>query len=648
MPRVRITGLPKSEVGNSMKKVRITKVPQAKTGNWIKNAVNPAHKGYCTPMTKSTCTPARKAFAKRAKAGKLQAGGELPVTKGLPDDMSHFANVEAEGGEVYQNNRGGFAKIQGDDHEQGGVMIPDAERVLEDTSTKRKDIHSKRLKMSPDEVDKIFGFKPKGPVSHAKAFEQVTAQYGKDIDNYNKKLKNTNQEPILNKASANTIRLNMEHRELVPSKDDVFNTLFEHQEAIKAVHQIPDDGGRKYGGFKPKYQAGGDSDNIDLGLYKGPKNPANALTPTGKTSEARYSDKQIADAYKAAGVDFGSARGPALQEKIYNYLIENQPDVLKATLKEYGATKKALGAKKGNLKAFSDPDNATKEDLQAALPYLKDGLLGARIPLPSVDNQSQTTFAPQPKQKQQFNPRPDPSVNINPQFHNQPINDYHEATNWYDIAPGTAEYLDSLTREPELYNPVKLHQLKYKLLNPTAALYANQGDYNAALSTLQRQNLGSGVAAANLSNLTAQKYKANNQILGEYENANVGIQNREIDYNTGVRDRQSLADAKSRESFYDNVLKSRDNQRLQKLQAIQDISRAQQLKARQNSSLNLISKLSPAFDEQGNYNGYQYIATLPPDIGYAPYETTPAPKTKSSQRVTYKVGDRTITTTTNQ
>jgi hypothetical protein len=35
----------------------------AKDKNWIQKAVNPAHKGYCTPMTKATCTPKRKALA---------------------------------------------------------------------------------------------------------------------------------------------------------------------------------------------------------------------------------------------------------------------------------------------------------------------------------------------------------------------------------------------------------------------------------------------------------------------------------------------------------------------------------------------------------------------------------------------------------
>lgn len=46
----------------------------AKDGKWIQKAINPKHKGYCTPMTKKTCTPRRKALAvtlkKMAKARK--------------------------------------------------------------------------------------------------------------------------------------------------------------------------------------------------------------------------------------------------------------------------------------------------------------------------------------------------------------------------------------------------------------------------------------------------------------------------------------------------------------------------------------------------------------------------------------------------
>jgi hypothetical protein len=39
------------------------KMAEKKDKKWIQKAVNPKHKGYCTPMTKATCTPKRKALA---------------------------------------------------------------------------------------------------------------------------------------------------------------------------------------------------------------------------------------------------------------------------------------------------------------------------------------------------------------------------------------------------------------------------------------------------------------------------------------------------------------------------------------------------------------------------------------------------------
>jgi len=42
---------------------------------WIQKAVDPKHKGYCTPMTKDTCTPRRKALAQRFKRGDLSEAG---------------------------------------------------------------------------------------------------------------------------------------------------------------------------------------------------------------------------------------------------------------------------------------------------------------------------------------------------------------------------------------------------------------------------------------------------------------------------------------------------------------------------------------------------------------------------------------------
>ena len=46
-----------------------------KDKNWIQKAVNPKHKGFCTPMTKKTCTPKRKALARTfKKMGRARKG----------------------------------------------------------------------------------------------------------------------------------------------------------------------------------------------------------------------------------------------------------------------------------------------------------------------------------------------------------------------------------------------------------------------------------------------------------------------------------------------------------------------------------------------------------------------------------------------
>jgi hypothetical protein len=56
--------VPSRKTGGVIKKKT---TPKAKDGKWIQKAVNPKHKGYCTPMTKATCTPKRKALAKTFK-----------------------------------------------------------------------------------------------------------------------------------------------------------------------------------------------------------------------------------------------------------------------------------------------------------------------------------------------------------------------------------------------------------------------------------------------------------------------------------------------------------------------------------------------------------------------------------------------------
>lgn len=72
--------------------------PEYKSGGWIKDAVNPAHKGYCTPMTKSTCTPKRKAFAKTMKKhhGFHEYGGEVNPNHPLAKYMAYGGDTEGD------------------------------------------------------------------------------------------------------------------------------------------------------------------------------------------------------------------------------------------------------------------------------------------------------------------------------------------------------------------------------------------------------------------------------------------------------------------------------------------------------------------------------------------------------------------------
>jgi len=61
--------------GGDVVRTGFKKGGKVKDKNWIQKAVNPKHKGFCTPMTKKTCTPKRKALARTfKKMGKARKG----------------------------------------------------------------------------------------------------------------------------------------------------------------------------------------------------------------------------------------------------------------------------------------------------------------------------------------------------------------------------------------------------------------------------------------------------------------------------------------------------------------------------------------------------------------------------------------------
>jgi hypothetical protein len=66
-----------------------------KKDKWIQKAVDPEHKGFCTPMTKATCTPRRKALAKRFKKGlENESQGGMSIQKDYEDENSRMSKMQ--------------------------------------------------------------------------------------------------------------------------------------------------------------------------------------------------------------------------------------------------------------------------------------------------------------------------------------------------------------------------------------------------------------------------------------------------------------------------------------------------------------------------------------------------------------------------
>ncbi len=648
--------------GTGREDLDVDDLMQFKTGgNWIKGAVNPAHKGYCTPMTKSTCTPRRKAFAmtmkkhhgfhKKQNGGDLyddvpqyeidnnmlmQAGGVGQV-QGLDPSQAASANVEAEKGEVYTDQQGNMNQVDpnGATHEQGGEMLPQVSRVLENTSNLRKDKVSKYLKLNPDAIKALTGLDTNSSMSHAEALvkgvENLEGQKMKIVKSMELSTK-YRAGAGLDMYGENSAKLNIEHFRAIPNQQQLFDRLFDHQEMTKTALGISNDGtqqartGGKYGLVKAQ-----------TGLSAYPGNTSGQTTPAGH-SDAFPNPPGTVDEYlkelTANGVKFQGIHSNAdLQNALYSYAMKNNPDAIKNMWQEgiqnYGmdkAVKAGLvydqddpktGVRKGQFKpgVLDDPTN-----LQKLGELYPDNILGRRILNLAKSNGPKLwrddELPKQPGAPNQPVNNPTGTITNNLNLKSNPKSTFDEPLRWYDTASATNAYMAANRRLAEQYNPVDVHQLNLKLLDPTAALASNQEDYNAAIQAVQQASpFDVGAQMANISNLASRKYALNNQVMGNYENQNAAIKNQEIEYNTRAKDIQSSADAKSREDYSTKVLESKAKQQEQKLTALDSLYKTVAENAALNRNGNLIMKMSRAFDQYGNYNGYAPSFQPNPSLG---------------------------------
>lgn len=531
--------------------------------------------------------------------------------------------VEAEKGEVFEDTSNNIVKISDSapSHEEGGVIVPDVARVLENTSDLRSDKASRYLKLDPAQIKSLTGFDTTKSMSHAKALDKANEN--------NEKLRNKIVKKIdlaskgiqsVDKYSENAIKLNMDHFKAIPTKTQLFDRLFAHQETLKAVEGIGQSDQAKYGG---KYQVGGYKGNKS-GL-KTPAGNSDAFPETDQFTFKNYLDNLTSQGFKHEGITSNAD----LQKALYEYKIQNkQFDDIREMWKE---GMHQSGMKEAQKLGFVDSKGVFKpgildseENLKKLGSLYPDNLLGRRLLniknsksiTPRIWTDDENVEVSEKKQDVQKQQNLDTSIKNNLDISSQPTSKFNEPLRWFDVASPLGTFLSS-DRVAEKYNPAQFNQLKYKLLDPTAALQQNQADFNSAVQSVQNTpGVGAGVQMANIANLAAQKYSFNNQVLGNYENQNAQIKNNEILYNSQVRDKQSVADQQAREVFEDKVLSSKAIQQEQKLTALDSLYKTIAQNKALNRNGNLIMKLSRAFDQYGEYNGYQTKFSVNPTLGF--------------------------------
>lgn len=575
--------------------------------------------------------------------GQMQTGGDVPEVQ----DQQQ-GNAELEQGEVFQNQQGGIQKVseQDDTHEDGGSMQPNVSRVLEDTSDKRKDKDSKALLITPTQAQGIVGFKPKGSVSHSKLYEKATQKYDSKLKTFTNKI-DDNLEYIKQNGgiyAKNSLEQNLKLLDTMATKGSIFDAIYDHQENIKQLNGIGDPNQQqKYGGKKMKYQVGGskkyilsDKSNPNLydnstytadeikslyGLndqdvqdmikngiateapsstgvttYSGGKTQKGRITPTGQDNAFAYKGDLPAyqNAWQQAGLNLqGYNTNSDAQGAVYDYILKNNPDVLRNMWKQYGNT--AQGINQGLPSTFDDAYLKDPNNLQKLRSAYTDNMFGVRTLTPqNLPQQTQDNTTP-PIQYNTPN-------GVQASKFNMPLK-------WYDVAGNIDNYLSSSERTPVSFEQLQRQPLRAHELNPQPALDANQGDYNAALQTLPNN----GVGYANQANLLANKYKVNNETVGNYASQNNQIADRVDELNNTNKYQLDATNLGLRQTAVEQQLKGMEVERQSKLNAFDDYLTKLAQNAQLNTNGNLVLQMTPYFNQQGQFNGNRYVFQTQPD-----------------------------------
>jgi hypothetical protein len=501
-------------------------------------------------------------------------------------------SIIAEAGEVYQSPDQQIFKIGDhlDDHDDasGGVKINNAERILEDTGDKRNDPMSKALLLKPDELLQLTGVKSKKPVTHSKAFELAKENNNKELkftEKYLKKNVDDISSSPNNIYAKNSLNLNLLKLDTIPTDGETFDKIFDHQESIKnLIGMAAQDDKAQYGGIKS---------------YRGDK--------FNKTNASKYSTADWQKFAQDVGFPGGDTR--KFQEFLFNMNGDRgTPDLQTPIigLHEQFGNPNTPPSSKSIYNWFDNRlghrwdaayDTYYNNQPQDGVPQAQNPTGDDYLPLNTLDG-----IIPQdqnPSQQQGSNR----SINTIP----NPTSQFKAPLKWYDTAAATSAYLGALQRKNVKYNGIDIIAPQAKYIDPAPQLAGIQGDYNAGLNILPEN----GVGYANQANLFAQKYKADNQVLGNTNNINNGIWNQNEQAVVNTKNSQSQADQQARQVFETKQLQGMSAQRQQLFQSLKDITGTIAANARYQREGNLLLKLFPNFDQKGNYNNNPFKFTNP-------------------------------------
>lgn len=482
-------------------------------------------------------------------------------------------DIEAEGGEVVRMNTGHIAKVQGPRHEQGGVDLSNVHSVLEDTSVKRNsDPLSKLLQVSPMEASSVLGKTVKKSMSHA----QVMKEFKPTLANrYKKVVAKAEQQMDNGKLSylgTQSAAINSLFAKNLPSKDTVFDTLLAHQENIK--EQVNSQLGQVY-------------DTEEKAAYGKPPKRKPKLYPMDDT-------KPIAPYFPVLPetlIPFRNAKNVMPNIVPFANVVDKEIKVKEKPVQRQLTQKELLTlpdsvTKLSNPALFIEDPNKpivlnSKDFTPIETPYFQD-----------VRNRAQAQYDAMNKSD---------DIPVTP----------------LDVLAPTLGILGSMTKERELFNPVNINGVKLQGVDSRGQLNANQSDYNAAVSGLQNNSIGQAQA----SQLFANKLKANNEVIAQTQNQNSQIANQQEMYNSEATTKQSIADAQTRESYYEKILQDKAAQQTARINSVQALTDVYAQNNAFNNNANLIQKLAPYFNKSADYNGKQVEFDVPISSKVIPHPT---------------------------